>query len=108
MPPVARITAQAAAAAPAPVAVRERQELCQPYPNIQVVVLDDDVNTFQHVVACLVRYIPGVNPDQAWELAHRIDGEGSAVVWCGPLEQAELYHQQLAAEGLTMAPLERA
>jgi ATP-dependent Clp protease adaptor protein ClpS len=30
------------------------------------------------------------------------------VVWCGPQEQAELYHQQLRVEGLTMAPLERA
>ena len=33
--------------------------------------------------------------------------QGAAEVWCGPLEQAELYHQQLQAEGLTMAPLER-
>ena len=79
--------------------------LRQPYPNFKVVVLDDDVNTFQHVVECLVRYIPGMQPDRAWELAHRIDGEGSAVVWSGPLEQGELYHQLLAAEGLTMAPL---
>lgn len=92
----------------APTAVQEREQLRQPYPNFKVVVLDDDVNTFQHVVECLVRYIPGVNPDQAWALAHRIDGEGSAVVWCGPQEQAELYHQQLAAEGLSMAPLEPA
>ena len=53
-----------------------------------------------------MRYIPGMQPDKAWELAQRIDGEGSAVVWCGPQEQAELYHQQLAAEGLTMAPLQ--
>lgn len=44
---------------------------------------------------------------RAWSLAHRIDGEGAAEVWCGPLEQAELYHQQLGAEGLTMAPIER-
>jgi ATP-dependent Clp protease adaptor protein ClpS len=90
----------------APVVVQERQRLSQPYPNFKVVVLDDDVNTFQHVVECLVRYIPGMDPDRAWSLAHRIDGEGSAVVWCGPQEQAELYHQQLAAEGLTMAPLQ--
>ncbi|MEB3321085.1 MAG: ATP-dependent Clp protease adapter ClpS [Cyanobium sp.] len=90
----------------APTAVQERQRLRQPYPNLRVIVLDDDVNTFQHVVECLVRYIPAMNPDRAWTLARRIDGEGSAVVWCGPQEQAELYHQQLAAEGLTMAPLE--
>jgi ATP-dependent Clp protease adaptor protein ClpS len=95
-------------AAGAPTAVQERQRQKQTYPNFKVVVLDDDVNTFQHVVECLVRYIPSMQPDQAWNLAHRIDSEGSAVVWCGPQEQAELYHQQLAAEGLTMAPLEPA
>jgi len=91
-----------------PTAVRESRTLRQPYRNFKVVVLDDDVNTFQHVVDCLVKHIPGMHPDRAWELAHRIDGEGSAVVWCGPQEQAELYHQQLLVEGLTMAPLERA
>jgi ATP-dependent Clp protease adaptor protein ClpS len=90
-----------------PAAVQERQQLRQPYPNYRVIVLDDDVNTFQHVVEALVRHIPGMNPDRAWELAHRIDGQGSAVVWSGPQEQAELIHELLGAEGLTMAPLER-
>jgi ATP-dependent Clp protease adaptor protein ClpS len=88
--------------------VLEPVRVQQPYPNFKVVVLDDNVNTYEHVVACLLTYIPGMQPDQAWDLAKRIDTEGSAVVWCGPQEQAELYHQQLAAEGLTMAPLERA
>ncbi|MEB3349073.1 MAG: ATP-dependent Clp protease adapter ClpS [Cyanobacteriota bacterium] len=88
-----------------PTAVQERVQ--HPYPNVKVVVLDDDINTFQHVVEVLVRHLPGMTPDRAWELAHRIDGQGSAVVWTGPLEQGELYHQLLAAEGLTMAPLER-
>jgi ATP-dependent Clp protease adaptor protein ClpS len=91
-----------------PAPVQERDQLRQPYPKYRVIVLDDDVNTFQHVVEALVRHIPAMNPDRAWELAHRIDGEGSAVVWSGPQEQAELYHQLLGAEGLTMAPLERA
>lgn len=81
------------------------QRLQERYPNVNVIVLDDDVNTFQHVVEALVRHLPGMQPDQAWDLAHRIDGEGSAVVWSGPLEQGELYHQLLSAEGLTMAPL---
>jgi len=91
-----------------PVATRERERQRSPYPNYRVIVLDDDVNTFQHVVDVLVKHLPGMQPDRAWELAHRIDGEGSAVVWSGPQEQAELYHQLLGAEGLTMAPLERA
>jgi ATP-dependent Clp protease adaptor protein ClpS len=88
--------------------VMERSAVRQPYPHVKVIVLDDDVNTFQHVVETLVRVLPGMTPDRAWELAHRIDGEGSAVVWSGPQEQGELYHQQLGAAGLTMAPLERA
>ena len=91
-----------------PAAVQERSKLRLPYPHCRVIVLDDEVNTFQHVVESLERHIPAMLPDRAWELAHRIDGEGSAVVWSGPQEQAELYHQLLRSEGLTMAPLERA
>ena len=106
MPPV-RSRIRCSAASPGGQTVLDRQQLRAPYPNGRVIVLDDDHNTFQHVVEALVRHIPGMQPDRAWELAHRIDGTGSAEVWCGPLEQAELYHQQLAAEGLTMAPLER-
>ncbi|MFM2080982.1 MAG: ATP-dependent Clp protease adapter ClpS [Cyanobacteriota bacterium] len=85
----------------------ERQRQRAPYPNGRVIVLDDDHNTFQHVVEVLVRHIPGMSSERAWDLAHRIDSSGSAVVWSGPLEQAELYHQLLSAEGLTMAPVER-
>lgn len=78
----------------------------KPYPHFKVVVLDDDINTFVHVVDCLVRYVPAMTPDQAWELAHQIDSKGAAVVWSGPQEQAELIHEQLGGQGLTMAPLE--
>ena len=59
------------------------------------------------LMECLCKIVPGMNADRAWALARRIDGDGSAEVWCGPLEQAELYHQQLVAQGLTMAPVER-
>jgi ATP-dependent Clp protease adaptor protein ClpS len=87
---------------------RTGQTIRQHYPNYKVIVLNDDVNTFQHVVSCLTRYIPQMTNDRAWDLAHQIHNEGQAVVWVGPLEQAELYHQQLRREGLTMAPLEAA
>ncbi len=77
------------------------------YPEARVIVLDDDLNTFEHVVDCLKKIIPGMSEGRAWDLAHKVDKEGSAEVWCGPLEQAELYHQQLSSQGLTMAPIER-
>ena len=87
--------------------VLERERSTLRYPEARVIVLDDDVNTFEHVVECLCKIVPGMSADRAWALARRIDGEGAAEVWCGPLEQAELYHHQLGAQGLTMAPVER-
>lgn len=78
------------------------------YPNAKVIVLNDDFNTFQHVAQCLMTYIPNMTSDRAWDLTVQVDSEGLAIVWVGPLEQAELYHMQLKRAGLTMAPLEEA
>ena len=40
-------------------------------------------------------------------LADKIHTTGQALVWAGHRELAELYHSQLEAYGLTLAPLER-
>ena len=77
------------------------------YPEARVIVLDDDFNTFEHVANCLQAIIPGMSKERSWELAVEVDSEGSAEVWRGPFEQAELYHHQLQIQGLTMAPIER-
>jgi ATP-dependent Clp protease adaptor protein ClpS len=77
-------------------------------PNYKVIVLNDDFNTFEHVSQCLLKYIPGMTGDRAWNLTNQIHFDGQAIVWTGQLEQAELYHMQLGMEGLTMAPLEAA
>ena len=77
------------------------------YPEVRVIVIDDDFNTFEHVSNCLQAIIPGMSKERSWELAVEVDSEGSAEVWRGPLEQAELYHQQLKSKGLTMAPIEK-
>ena len=44
---------------------------------------------------------------RSWDLAIKVDKSGSAEVWRGTLEQAELYHEQLVSKGLTMAPIEK-
>ena len=44
---------------------------------------------------------------RAWDLTIKVDNTGSAEVWKGNLEQAELYHEQLFIKGLTMAPIEK-
>lgn len=76
------------------------------YPNWRVIVLNDDHNSFEHVTATLIQIIPQMTPDGAWAMADRIHNEGAATVWSGPREQAEMYHQQLGAKGLTMSPIE--
>ncbi|HZR96160.1 MAG TPA: ATP-dependent Clp protease adaptor ClpS [Gaiellaceae bacterium] len=71
-----------------------------------VIVLNDDHNTFQGVALALSSVLPGVTYDQGMKLANRIHTSGQTIVWSGHKEQAELYWEQLAAHGLTMAPLE--
>jgi ATP-dependent Clp protease adaptor protein ClpS len=73
----------------------------------RVIVLNDDHNTFEGVAFALSRTIPGVDYDGGMRLADRIHRSGRAIVWSGPREVAELYWEQLAGYGLTMAPLER-
>jgi ATP-dependent Clp protease adaptor protein ClpS len=73
----------------------------------QVVVLNDDHNTFEGVAFALSSVLPGVGYDEGMKLANRIHSSGRAIVWSGHREQAEHYWSQLEAHGLTMAPLER-
>ena len=86
--------------------VLDSKTIKKKYPEARIIVLDDNFNTFLHVANCLVTIIPGMSEKRSWELAVEVDREGSAEVWRGPLEQAELYHQQLVSKGLTMAPIE--
>lgn len=87
---------------------KSNQVVSKPYPNYKVIVLNDDFNTFQHVAECLIKYIPAMTSDLAWDLTSQVHYQGQAIVWIGPQEPAELYHQQLRRAGLTMAPLEAA
>lgn len=99
---------RAMATAPTVAPEKTGQTIHKTYPNYKVIVLNDDFNTFQHVAECLMKYIPQMTSDRAWDLTNQIHFEGQAIVWVGPQEQAELYHQQLLRAGLTMAPLEAA
>ena len=71
-----------------------------------VVVLNDNHNTFEGVAFALARVLPGVDYDKGMAFANRIHSAGLAIVWSGPQEPAELYWEQLEQYGLTMAPLE--
>ena len=73
-----------------------------------VVVLNDNHNTFEGVAFALASTIPGVSYDKGMRLANQIHSSGRAVVWSGHKEAAELYWDQLRGHGLTLAPLETA
>lgn len=70
-----------------------------------IIVRNDDHNTFDGVAHALSRTLPGVTLDAGYKLADEIHNGGKATVWSGQLEPAELYWEQLADQGLTMAPL---
>jgi ATP-dependent Clp protease adaptor protein ClpS len=71
-----------------------------------VIVLNDDHNTFEGVAFALSTTIPDVTYEKGLKLADAIHGSGRAVVWSGHKEPAELYWDQLKGLGLTMGPLE--
>ncbi len=71
-----------------------------------VIVLNDDHNTFEGVAFALSSVVPGVSYEAGLQLADRIHNSGQAIVWSGLKEQAELYWEQLGRHGLTLAPLE--
>ena len=72
----------------------------------KVIVLNDDHNTFDGVAFALARVVPDISFERGLTLANRIHSSGSATVWSGHRERAELYWSQLRDFGLTMAPLE--
>ena len=45
--------------------------------------------------------------NRAWDLTIKVDKIGSAEVWKGNLEKAELYHEKLFSKGLSIAPIEK-
>lgn len=66
----------------------------------RVVVFNCDCHTYQQVIDLFCRFIPGMTSAKAFELAYRIDHEGEAVVYNGPLGQAEEVAAKLAGGGL--------
>ena len=77
------------------------------YSEARVIVLNDNFNTFEHVANSIFAIIPAMTENRSWDLAIKVDKSGSAEVWRGNLEQAELYYEQLISKGLTMAPIQR-
>lgn len=79
-------------AKPAPTTRTKRQ------PQYSVIVLNDDLHTFDYVIEALCR-ICGHSAESAMRLAIEIDGKGMAAVWTGTMELAELKRDQIIGFG---------
>ena len=43
------------------------------YPVARIIVLDDNINSFEHVAICLMKIIPEMSKERSWELTVKID-----------------------------------
>lgn len=65
----------------------------------QVILFNDDVNTFEHVIACLMS-IFGHNMQLAADIALEAHTKGRAIAEVEPREQAERHAAALKRQGL--------
>ena len=47
-------------------------------PEARVIVLDDNLNTFQHFANCLLTIISNMSEKRSWDLTIKVDKAGSA------------------------------
>ena len=66
----------------------------------QIVVYNDDVNTFEHVIACLMKYLKHT-PEQAEQCAWIIHQNGKCSVKNGTYEELLPMNTALTDQGLS-------
>ena len=69
----------------------------------RVIVYNCSCHTYQQVITLFCEVIPGMNPSKAFELAWRIDHQGSATVYAGDWKTAEGIAKHLVGGGLLVA-----
>lgn len=70
-------------------------------PPFRVILHNDDVNTFRHVILAILQLTP-LNSEQAARRTVEAHATGAALLLVTHQERAELYVEQFAALGLTV------
>ncbi len=70
-------------------------------PNNQLILWNDEVNTFDHVIYCLTKYLD-YSDTQAEKIAWKVHNDGKCVVLEGSFTELEVYRKILQQEGLTV------
>lgn len=70
-------------------------------PNHQLILWNDEINTFDHVIFCLTKYLDYTDA-QAEKIAWVVHTDGKCVVLEGSFTELEVYRKILQQEGLTV------
>jgi ATP-dependent Clp protease adaptor protein ClpS len=69
--------------------------------NHRLILWNDDINTFEHVIHCMVKYLDYTD-SQAEKIAWKVHNEGKCNVLEGSFTELEVYRKILQQEGLTV------
>lgn len=68
----------------------------------RLILWNDEVNTFEHVIYCLMKYLD-YSEKQAEKIAFTVHNDGKCNVLEGSFTEMEVYRKILQQEGLTVS-----
>ena len=68
----------------------------------RLILWNDDVNTFDHVIHCMMKYLD-YTESQAEKIAWEVHTKGKCAVLEGSYTEMEIYRKILKQEGLTVS-----
>jgi len=68
----------------------------------RLILWNDDVNTFEHVIWCMMKYLD-YNEAQGEKIAWEVHNKGKCAVLEGSFTEMEVYRKILQQEGLTVS-----
>jgi len=68
----------------------------------RLILWNDEVNTFDHVIYCLMKYLD-YSETQSEKIAWTVHNEGKCAVLEGSFTEMEVYRKILQQEGLTVS-----
>jgi ATP-dependent Clp protease adaptor protein ClpS len=68
----------------------------------RLILWNDDVNTFDHVIHCMMKYLD-YTESQAEKIAWEVHSKGKCAVLEGSYTEMEIYRKILKQEGLTVS-----
>ena len=70
--------------------------------NHRLILWNDEVNTFDHVIFCLIKYLD-YSDNQAEKIAWTVHTEGKCAILEGSYTELEIYRKILQQEGLSVS-----